>query len=173
MRLWRHAGKLWIEIVTISLWTTTTIQTCCEIKCFFRYCLNQMNPLWCCSYGRRWITNQSTMKLLIREGVRGWIINQSTMLLVSGGGSSAVVVMWRSRTASCRAGLTVKRVLLGQSTWDPTSGAVAYSWGRQSQLWVVCAVYNGSCKPQSFQKQKDNYSTGSDPSQAPTIIITT
>jgi len=29
---------------------------------------------------------------------------------------SAVVVMRRSRTASCRAGLTVNRVLLGQST---------------------------------------------------------
>jgi len=39
---------------------------------------------------------------------------------------------------------------------------VAYSWGRQSQLWVeIGAVYNGSCKPQSCQKQKDNYSTNS------------
>jgi len=34
--------------------------------------------------------------------------------------SSAVVVMQRSRTASCWAGQTVNRVLLGQSTWDAT-----------------------------------------------------
>jgi len=32
---------------------------------------------------------------------------------------------------------------------------VAYGWGRQSQLWVEFGVvYNGSCKPQSCQKQK-------------------
>jgi len=32
--------------------------------------------------------------------------------------------------------------------------------GRQSQLWVeIGAVCNGSCKLQSCQKQKDNYST--------------
>jgi len=38
--------------------------------------------------------------------------------------------------------------------------AVAYSWGLQSQIWVeIGAVYNGFCKPQSCQKQKDNYST--------------
>jgi len=34
---------------------------------------------------------------------------------------SAVVVMRRSSTASCRGGLTVNRVLLGQSTWDACS----------------------------------------------------
>jgi len=46
-----------------------------------------------------------------------------------------VVVMRRSRTASCRAGLTVNRVLLGQWTWDATWDVVAYySWGQQSQL---------------------------------------
>jgi len=39
---------------------------------------------------------------------------------------------------------------------------VAYSLGRQSQLWVeIGAVYNGSCKPQSCQNQKDNYITSS------------
>jgi len=37
---------------------------------------------------------------------------------------------------------------------------VAYSLGRQSQLWVeIGAVYSVSCKPQPCQKQKDNYST--------------
>jgi len=47
-----------------------------------------------------------------------------------------------------------------QSTWNATWDAVAYSWGRQSQLWVeIGAVYNGFCKPQFCQKQKDNYST--------------
>jgi len=72
----------------------------------------------------------------------------------------AVVVMRRSSTASCQAGLTVNRVLLGQSTWNATSDACSYSWGHQSQLWAEFgAVYNGSCKPQSCQKQKDNYST--------------
>jgi len=75
-----------------------------------------------------------------------------------------VVVMRRGRTASCRAGQTVNRVLLGQSTWDATyvlhETLVAYSWGPQSKLWVeIGAIYNGSCKPQSCQKQKDNYST--------------
>jgi len=73
---------------------------------------------------------------------------------------SAVVVMRRSRTASCHAGLTDNKGLLGQSTWDATWDAVAYSWCSQSQLWVESgAVYNGPCKPQSCQKQKDNYST--------------
>jgi len=73
---------------------------------------------------------------------------------------SAVVVMRRGRTASCRVALTVNRVLLGQSTWDATWDDVVYSWGRQSQLWVEFgAVYNGSCKPQSCQKQKYKYST--------------
>jgi len=39
---------------------------------------------------------------------------------------------------------------------------VAYSWGRQSQFCVeIAAVYIDLCKPQSCQKQKDNYSTGS------------
>jgi len=44
--------------------------------------------------------------------------------------TSAEVVMRRGRTASCRAGLTFNRVLLGQSTWDATWDAVAYSLGR-------------------------------------------
>jgi len=36
---------------------------------------------------------------------------------------------------------------------------VAYRLGRQSKLWVkIRAVYSGSCKPQSYQKQKNNYS---------------
>jgi len=82
--------------------------------------------------------------------------------LLWGGGVSAVVVMRRSRTPSCQAGLTFNRVLLGQSTRDAIRDAVAYSWGRQNQLWVeIGAVYNGFCKPQSCQKQKDNYSTAS------------
>jgi len=37
---------------------------------------------------------------------------------------------------------------------------VAYTLGRQSKLWVkIGAVYNGSCKLQSCQKQKINYNT--------------
>jgi len=44
--------------------------------------------------------------------------------------------MRRSRTTSFSDGLTVNRVLLGQSTLDATRDAVAYSWGRQIQLWV-------------------------------------
>jgi len=40
---------------------------------------------------------------------------------------STVVVMRRSRTPSCQAVLTVKRVLLGQSTWDASWDAVAFS----------------------------------------------
>jgi len=74
--------------------------------------------------------------------------------------NSAVVVMRRGRTASCRAGFTINRVLLGQSTWDATWDACNLLLGPPSQLWVeIGAIYNGSCKPQSCQKQKDNYST--------------
>jgi len=74
--------------------------------------------------------------------------------------SNAVVLMRRSRTASCHACLTVNGVLLGQSTWDATWDACRVELGRQSQHWVeIGAVYNSSCKPQSCQKQKDKYST--------------
>jgi len=55
---------------------------------------------------------------------------------------------------------SLKKLDLFQSTWDATWDAVAYSWGHHSQFLVeIGAVYNGFCKPQSCQKQKDNYST--------------
>jgi len=58
---------------------------------------------------------------------------------------SAVVVMRRSRTASCRAGLTVNRVLLGQSTWDATwdaciPGAPKVNFGWKLAPFIVGLV---------------------------------
>jgi len=74
--------------------------------------------------------------------------------------TTSVVVTRRSRTASCPTDLTINTVLRDQSTWDATWDAVAYSWGCQSQLWVeIEAIYIGSGRPQSCQKQKDNYRT--------------
>jgi len=90
-----------------------------------------------------------------------WLVVDDVIIIVIG---SAVVVMRRSRTASCRAGLTVNRVLLASQHDAQHVTPVAYIWGRQSQLWVeVGVVYNGSCNPQSCQKQKYNYSTGNKP----------
>jgi len=76
--------------------------------------------------------------------------------------TSAVVVMRRSRTASCRAVLTANSPA-GPVSMRHSRTPVVYSLGRESKLWVkIGAVYNGSCKPQSCQKQKDNYSTATD-----------
>jgi len=70
-------------------------------------------------------------------------------------GYSAVVVMRRSRTAR-----TPGRSNRQQSPAGPVNMRRCNSWGRQIQLWVeIGFVYNVSCKPQSCQKQKNNYST--------------
>jgi len=72
---------------------------------------------------------------------------------------SDVVVMRHSRTAY-RAGLTVNRVLLGQSTWDATWDAVDYSWGRQSQFgWKLGPFIMASVNPSPAKKKHNNYST--------------
>jgi len=73
---------------------------------------------------------------------------------------SAVVVMRRSRTASCRAGLCVNRVLLGANQHKTQQDAVAYGFGppKANFGWelgpFIMALVNHS--PAS---KKENYST--------------
>jgi len=77
--------------------------------------------------------SESPLKVIHRPRFCKWQTPHNSLIIVK---ISDVVVMRRSWTTSCRAGLTVHRVLLGLSTWDATWDAVAYSWGHQSQLWV-------------------------------------
>jgi len=95
--------------------------------------------------GKEWVEKPFRM---VRAG-SNWGVSERHI-------GSAVVFMRHSRTASCQAAQTVN-----ESCWaSQHETPAAYSWGRQSQLWVeISAVYNVSSKPQSCQKQKDNYST--------------